>query len=119
MSLAFLGDAVYEQLVREKLLIAANMPVHTLHDRTVERVRAEYQSRAALLISDILTEEESDVMRRGRNASGGLKHVPKSSDRAEYGRATGFESLFGWLRLRGDSERINYLFEYIWERVEV
>lgn len=119
LSLAFLGDAVYEQLVREHLMLTANMPPHTLHDEAVRRVRAEYQAKAVKLLDSILTEEERDIIKRGRNASGGLRHVPKSSDRSEYGMATGLEALFGWLRLCEDNERINFLFEYIWERDEM
>ena len=116
LALAFLGDSVYEQLVREKLLMTANMPAHKLHEASVKKVRAGYQSRAAELISDMLDDDEADILRRGRNAVGGVNHVPKSSNHAEYGRATGLEALFGWLHLQGKRDRINELFEYIWER---
>ncbi|MGN0696561.1 MAG: Mini-ribonuclease 3 [Oscillospiraceae bacterium] len=111
-----MGDAVYEQLVREKLLLTANTSAKNLHDEAVRRVRAAYQAKAAELIADIVTEDEANIMRRGRNATGNGWHVPKSSDRAEYSRATSLEALFGWLHLLGDRERITQLFEYIWER---
>lgn len=94
------------------------MPPHVLHDEAVRRVRAGYQARAVKLLDELLTDEERDIIKRGRNASGGLRHVPKSSGRGEYGMATGLEALFGWLRLCEDNERIAFLFEYIWERNE-
>ncbi len=74
-------------------------------------MRASYQSAAAELIEDILTEEEADIFRRGRNASG--IQVPKSSTPAEYHRATGLEALFGYLFLTGGYDRANQLFEVI------
>ncbi|MGN1102169.1 MAG: ribonuclease III domain-containing protein [Huintestinicola sp.] len=69
LTLAFLGDAVYSQLVREKLVLTANMPVKKLHPASVERVRAGYQARAAALIEPLLNEDETAVMKRGRNAA--------------------------------------------------
>jgi len=112
LTLAFLGDSVYEQLVRERLVLTANMPVKKLHAEAVERVRASYQSNAAERLLPVLTEEETAVFRRGRNATGNT--VPKSSDPAEYRRATGLEALFGYLRLTENYERIRELFDLIW-----
>ena len=112
-ALAFLGDAVYELLVRERLVRTANMPAGKLHDASVAHVRAAYQARAAKLIAPMLTDDEADILRRGRNAA--ASHVPKSSDAAEYGMATALEVLFGWHKLLGDTDRINELFDYIWE----
>ena len=82
-------------------MLAANMPVKKLHPASVERVRANYQSRAAMLIEPMLTEDEAAVMKRGRNASCGSGSIPKSSDPAEYHRATSLETLFGYLQLLG------------------
>lgn len=100
-------------------MLAANMPVKKLHPASVERVRANYQSRAALLIEPMLSEDEAAVMKRGRNASCGSGSIPKSSDPAEYHRATSLETLFGYLQLLGQTDRIRELFEYIWENTEV
>lgn len=119
LTLAFLGDAVYGQLVREKLVLAANMPVRKLHPASVERVRAGYQARAAEYIAPMLTEEENAVMKRGRNASCGSGSIPKSSSAIEYHKATSLETLFGYLHLAGDEDRIRTLFEAIWDGVEV
>ncbi len=116
LTLAFLGDAVYEQLVRERIVRTANMPAHKLHDLSVKHVRAAYQSRAYDIISEIITEDEADILRRGRNASGNSHNVPKSSDHTEYSRATAVEALFGWLRLTENYDRINIIFDHIWER---
>ena len=112
MTLAFLGDAVYEQLVRERLVLTANMPVKKLHSEAVERVRAAYQSRAVEEIIPILTEEETAVFKRGRNATGNT--VPKSSNPVEYRRATALETLFGYLKLTENYQRMVELFDIIW-----
>lgn len=117
LTLAFLGDAVYEQLVREKIVLTANMPVKKLHKEAVERVRAAYQSKAVDVIMPYLTEEEEAVFKRGRNATGNT--VPKSSNPVEYRRATALETLFGYLHLTGNSERIVELFDIIWYNVNL
>lgn len=113
LTLAFLGDSVYEQLVREKLVLKANMPVGKLHIFAVKRVRANFQSKAVDVISPILTDEEAAILKRGRNATGNT--VPKSSNPVEYRRATALECLFGYLYLKGESTRIQELFDVIWE----
>lgn len=117
LSLAFLGDSVYEQLVREKIMLCANMPTGKLHSLAVKYVCCEFQSDAIEIITPELNEEELDVLRRGRNASG--ISAPKHSSVAVYRRATGLEALFGYLRLTGQDSRISELFEKIWETVEI
>lgn len=112
LTLAFLGDAVYEQLVRERLVLTANMPVKKLHEEAVKRVRAGYQSRAVEIILPLLDEDELAIFKRGRNATGNT--VPKSSDPVEYRRATGLETLFGYLSLTENYERMVELFDKIW-----
>lgn len=113
LALAFMGDAVYEQLVRERIIKTANMPAQKLHELTIEKVRAEYQAAAVKRLCDegLLTEQEQDIFRRGRNA-GGIT-APKHSTVAEYRAATGLECLFGFLHLCGRQERIAELFELI------
>ena len=113
LTLAFMGDAVYEQLVREKLVLDANMPVRRLHDLTIEMVCAEFQAAAVkqLIENNELTEEEQDIFRRGRNA-GGIT-APKHSTVAEYRAATGLEALFGYLHLAGRDDRVREIFEKI------
>lgn len=116
LSLAFLGDSVYEQLVREKILLSANMPASKLHKLKVSRVCAEYQSRAVEVIMQVLTEKEQAVLKRGRNATGNT--VPKHASAVDYRRATGLECLFGYLHLLGEEQRICELFELIWNMEE-
>lgn len=111
LSLAFLGDSVYDTLVREYLLRMANMPVAKLHSAKVKLVCAEFQSEAYGRLEEILSEKELSVLKRGRNATGNT--VPKHADTAEYRRATAVESLFGYLFLIGSTERIYELFDRI------
>ena len=94
LTLAFMGDAVYETLVREKIVSSANMPVRKLHDLTIEKVCAEFQASAVkrLLEKGLLTEEEQEIFRHGRNAGGVT--APKHSTVGEYRAATGLECLF-------------------------
>lgn len=114
LALAFIGDAVYETRVRDKLLLKANMPANKLHILAVKRVCAEYQSSCILKILDmnILTERETEVFKRGRNAK---VNPPKHSTVMEYRNATGLECLFGFLHLTGNENRIDELFEICWE----
>ena len=112
LTLAFLGDSVYEQLVRERLVLTANMPVGKLHRLAVERVRANYQARAYEEILPILDETEESILKRGRNVTGNT--VPKSSNPVEYRKATAIECLFGFLHLTENKSRIDELFEIIW-----
>ena len=113
LGLAFFGDSVYELLVREKLILSANMQAAKLHRASVRLVCASFQAEAAMRLESALSEEESDILRRGRNCTG--NNVPKSSSPAQYHLATGLEALFGYLYLIGDSERIYELFEMIME----
>lgn len=111
LGLAYIGDVVYELMVRERIVARANMPVNRLHQKTVRWVCASAQSRAMELLLPLLTEEEEAVYRRGRNAN---SHAPKNADVLEYHRATGFEALFGYLYLSGQHTRIEEFFTLIW-----
>lgn len=111
LNLAFVGDCVYEILVREALVCKANRPVNELHKESVKYVSAKAQTEAYAKIKDILTEEETAQFKRGRNAKVG--HSPKSATDAEYHTATGVEALFGYLYLSDRAERIKHLFSII------
>ena len=113
LTLAFLGDSVYEVMVRETLLREANRPARQLHAQAVAHVRAAFQAHAAEHILPLLTDEEADILRRGRNASG--ISVPRHATPADYRKATGFECLFGYLYLCGQTERLRTLFSAIWQ----
>ena len=116
LTLAFLGDAVFELLMRESFVTDGNANVAKLHKKTVAVVCASAQSRAIFLLEGLLSEEETDIYKRGRNANG--HHVPKNADPVEYRRATGLEALFGYLYLKGEQARIRFLFDHIWEHLE-
>lgn len=104
-SLAYLGDSVLEIFVRERLVLRG---VKTPSVESLKYVTAPAQSEAVEKILPQLTEEENDVYRRGRNCvhSG----VPKNATPAQYRRATGLETLFGYLYLSGENDRLRELF---------
>ena len=111
LSLAFIGDSVFEILVREHLLENGSMPVGKLHSLAVKVVNASAQARFFDLLEPLLSEEETSALHRGRNAS--ATHVPKGAYAIEYRKATGLEALFGWLYLKGQNERLRELFDVI------
>lgn len=111
LNLAFIGDCIYEIMVRETLVTNANRPVNDLHRESVKFVSAKAQTEAFEKIKDILTEEETAVYKRGRNAKVG--HSPKSATEGEYHCATGVEALFGYLYLTEQTDRIKELFSVI------
>jgi len=102
--LAYIGDAVYEVFIRTLLVCEGNAPVNKLHKRSISYVKAKAQSNIVHGLMDFLTKDEQDVVRRGRNAKSGT--IPKNADVTEYKYATGFESLVGYLYLKGDSKRL-------------
>ena len=109
LSLAYVGDTVWDLLVRRRLL-KSSAQAGTLHKRAVAQVNAGAQAEAFLRIQPHLTEQESDIARRGGNAH--AHHAaPKNQDPLAYSRATGLEALFGYLYLSGQLERIAELFE--------
>ncbi|MBS3887522.1 MAG: Mini-ribonuclease 3 [Dethiobacter sp.] len=108
--LAYVGDAVFELYVRQKLVTDGVLPISRLHKKATEIVRAGGQDSILRQIEPHLTEEEADIVRRGRNTKG---RVPKNADMAAYRRATGFEALLGWLYLHGAQERLHQLFALI------
>lgn len=108
LNLAFVGDGVYELMVRERLVCLANRPNKELHQLAVKQVRAEAQAEALERLIPFLSEEEAAVYRRGRNA-----HTTRTG--GDYHKATGLEALFGFLYLSGNIDRIRNLFALITE----
>ena len=102
--LAYVGDSVYEVFIRTLLVSRGNAPVHVLHKRAVDFVKAKAQSEVIHRIMDSLTSEEQDIVRRGRNAKSGT--IPKNADVTQYKYATGFESLLGYLYLMKEHKRL-------------
>lgn len=108
LGLAHLGDAVFEVMVRSWLCLHGKATPRGLHKATVHYVAAPAQAVAAEKILPLLTEEEQDVFRRGRNTS--PHSIPKAASRADYQAATALEALFGYLYLNGATERLGELF---------
>lgn len=102
--LAYVGDAVYELAVRGHLVNAGLVKVNRLHSEAVKYVNAAAQARVLKHLETILTGEEAAVVRRGRNAK--PPHTPRGPGVLEYRHSTAFESLIGYLYLKGDAARL-------------
>lgn len=113
LGLAHLGDSVFEVMVRSWLCLHGKAKAKDLHRATVEYVAAPAQARMAGRILPLLTQEEADVFRRGRNTA--PHSIPKAASRGEYQAATALEALFGWLYLQGRTQRLNELFSVMME----
>ena len=107
-ALAYLGDAVLESLIRKRLILLGFEKSSSLNKEALNYVTAKNQAIAFSNIEGILTEKEADIFRRGKNSS--HLNVPKSASPKEYKIATGFEAIFGYLRLEKNEERILELF---------
>jgi ribonuclease-3 family protein len=116
IALAYIGDAIYDLLIRQRLLTEKERPVYKLHQMTSERVNASAQSRAAKRILPLLSPQELTLLKRGRNATG--SKVPRNADVLEYRWATGFECLVGFLYLTGQRDRLTELADIIWNGAE-
>ena len=104
LTLAYIGDAVYEVIVRTILVERGNAPVNVLHKQASKLVKAEAQADAYHRIKELLTEEELSVFRRGRNAKSYTS--AKNATIGDYRMATGFEALVGYWYLTGQTERM-------------
>ncbi|MBQ0000486.1 MAG: ribonuclease III [Clostridiales bacterium] len=104
LTLAYIGDAIYELVIRTILVKQGNAPVNQLNSRATKLVKASAQSDIIKVIEESLTEEEHDVYRRGRNAHSGT--MAKNATMGDYRRATGFEALMGYLYLKKDYGRM-------------
>lgn len=110
LQLAYIGDAVYELFVRTHLL-RKEVPVKKLHKETIQYVKAKSQSDIVHALENSLTEEEKNLVRRGRNTK--TNSMPKNAQVIDYKYATGFESLIGYLYLTGQDKRMVELFDKI------
>ena len=112
--LAYMGDAVYELYVRSRVIADnPNMQAHKLHLMTVKFVKAHSQAESEHDIADMLTEEETRIFKRGRNAKSPT--IAKNATPADYRHATGFEALIGYLHLSGDAKRLNEIMSAAYE----
>lgn len=110
-TLAYIGDAVYEVLVRETLIRSGIAKVENLHDQAIQFTCAEGQSKAYEIVLEHLTDKEMSILKRGRNAKSDRK--ARNASLQDYKRATGFEALVGYLHLTGDYKRLDELFKLV------
>lgn len=107
---------MFEILVREQLLSNGSMPARKLHRASTQKVNAVAQAKAHDALLDYLTEDEQDILRRGRNA--GVSRIPRSCTAEEYHKATALETLFGYLYLSNEIQRIYALYDIILQEQE-
>ncbi len=108
---AYIGDAVFELYIRNKLINETNLKPHKLHIEAIKYVKAKSQAETLNKIYETLTDEEKDIVRRGRNTQN--HHLPKNSNVQEYMYATAFEALIGYLFLTKQNERLKEIFNNI------
>lgn len=104
LALAYMGDAVYEVLIRTRVINRGSMQVNKMHKKSASLVKAEAQARMIQALQEELTEEETAVYKRGRNAHSASS--AKNASIRDYRMATGFEALVGYLYLTGQYERL-------------
>lgn len=104
LTLAYIGDGVYDLIIRSVVVAKGNTRAGELHKRTSQIVKAHTQARMMEVLLPLLTEEEQEIYRRGRNAKSPT--MAKNATMSDYRKATGFEALFGWLYLRDEFPRI-------------
>jgi len=108
---AYVGDAVYELYIRNNLVQATKLKPHKLHIESIKYVKAKAQADILKKLENYLTEEEKEIVRRGRNAEN--HHLPKNADPADYMYSTAFEALIGYLYLAKKDERLKEIFSKI------
>ena len=104
LTLAYIGDGIYEIVIRTVIVDEANRQVNKIHKAASNLVKAGTQAKMIHYIMDDLTDEELTIYKRGRNAKAVTR--AKNATMSEYRTATGFEALMGWLYLTGQSERM-------------
>ena len=115
LTLAYIGDAVYEMVIRTIIVERANKAANELHKKAVKFVQAGTQAAMIMALQDILTEDELAVFKRGRNAKSNTS--AKNASITDYRKATGFEALIGFLYLMDDMDRVLFLVKEGIERV--
>ena len=108
---AYIGDCVYELYVRQELINKTNLKPHKLHIDAIQYVKASKQAEILQEIMPKLTEEEQDIVRRGRNAEN--HHLPKNASVQDYMYSTAFEALIGYLYLNKQDERLKEILSLI------
>lgn len=115
-TLAYMGDAVYEQFVREKLLVEGGVKVNLLHRKATHYVKASAQAKAIKTLFDSLYESEQALVKRARNHKFNSK--AKNADAITYKWATAFEALVGYLYLAEENDRLQWVIDNAFEIIE-
>ena len=102
---AYVGDCVYELYIRTKLVDTTKLKPHELHIKSVKYVKAKSQAETLKNLETILTEEEKEIVRRGRNTQ--THHIAKNASMQDYMYATAFEALIGYLYLTKQDDRVS------------
>ena len=110
LTLAYIGDSVYELYVREFLVNTTKLKPHKLHIEAIKYVKAKAQAEILERIEEKLTEQEKEIVKRGRNAEN--HHLPKNATVQEYMYSTGFEALIGYLYLTKQDERLKEVLDF-------
>ena len=106
---AYVGDCVYELYIRTNLVNKTNLKPHKLHIETIKHVKAKAQAKLLEQLQEVLTEEEKNIVRRGRNAES--HHLPKNANVQEYRYATAFEALIGYLYVTKKTKRLKEILD--------
>lgn len=117
LTLAYIGDGIFDLVIRSVVVGKGNTKASQLHQRTSHIVKAKTQAEMIDALEDVLTEEEADIYRRGRNAKSPT--MAKNATMADYRKATGFEALMGYLYLKDDFERVVELTKIAVERLHL
>ncbi len=117
LTLAYIGDAIYDLVIRTIVVERGNRSANNLHKKTIGYVNARVQARMVDALEEELTEEEASVCRRGRNAKSYT--AAKNASIIEYRKATGLEALCGYLYLQGQQERMLELIKKGLEKLEM
>lgn len=111
---AYVGDCVYELYVRTQLINKTNLKPHKLHIESIKYVKAKAQAELLQQIMDDLTDDEKDIVRRGRNTEN--HHLPKNSNVKEYMYSTAFEALIGYLYLTKQNKRLKEILDKTYKK---
>ncbi|MBE5841034.1 ribonuclease-3 family protein [Butyrivibrio hungatei DSM 14810] len=117
LTLAYIGDAIFDVIIRSILVNKGNTAVNKLHTRASSIVKAPTQARIVAAVMDELTEDEKDIYRRGRNSKPHTK--AKNATTMDYLEATGFEAVMGYLYLKNDMDRACALVKLGIEKLEL
>lgn len=117
LTLAIIGDSVYDLYVRTRLSEGGSLPTHTIHKTAISYVKAAAQAKSVYAILDSLAEDELAIFKRGRNAHSAT--VPKNASISDYRAATGFEALLGYLYLKNVPDRLEEILRMAFDAAQV